>query len=76
MVMIPKWFDQPLIFPPTTILTATKKRRLELRAKEKLEEDIREMGWDPIRSSFKVTWETEFQGTASMMGLPLEVVGE
>lgn len=75
MVTVPKWFDSQMVFPLATKLTATKRRRLELRTKEKIQEDIRKMGWDPIQSSFKTTWETPFQGTASMMGLPLEPKG-
>lgn len=55
--------------------TTQARKRLELKAKEKLQEDIRSRGFDPVPETLVYSWRDQFYGVATMAGVENEHSG-
>ena len=71
-LLSPRWFDLPVFLRKDG---STVRRRMEMRARQRLAADIRARGWEPIPGSFKCGWPSPLEGQASMLGLPRKVEG-
>jgi hypothetical protein len=56
--------------------TTQAKKRLELRAREKLQEDIRSRGFEPLIETLTYAWRDQFYGVATMAGAVNEHGGD